>query len=352
MASMQALVPLDQAGKRLARGLTALLRHGKPKKLPLRPDAFVSLDDIRTVKGFEGLTLDIARSIVHEDNKMRFSLQQEDDGKWYIRANQGHTIQGIDEHQLLTRVQDPSEIPIAVHGTYFMAWPSIKQTGLSKMERTHIHFAKGLPDESGVISGMRRSTELLIYLDVGKAMAAGATFFISANGVILTSGVGDSGCIPPDCFRQVVNNTNGVVIFGEGCTDGAEEERLLQWVASQPQGGGKGKGKGNNKQKPRRSNGPPELLVPVDGSGGGGGGKGKGAGKGGKGGGGGQAQFKWPEFVGMRGEEAATALRERFPQLKVAVVKLGAPVTMDHDLKRVRVFIDDDEVVAKPPKLG
>lgn len=41
----------------------------------------------------------------------------------------------------------------AVHGSYLRNWSSIKQQGLSRMNRTHIHLAPGLPGEDGVISG-------------------------------------------------------------------------------------------------------------------------------------------------------------------------------------------------------
>lgn len=41
----------------------------------------------------------------------------------------------------------------AVHGSYLRNWSSIQQEGLSRMKRTHIHLALGLPGEEGVISG-------------------------------------------------------------------------------------------------------------------------------------------------------------------------------------------------------
>lgn len=44
----------------------------------------------------------------------------------------------------------------AVHGSYLRNWRSIQQQGLSRMKRTHIHLASGLPGEDGVISGKIR----------------------------------------------------------------------------------------------------------------------------------------------------------------------------------------------------
>lgn len=58
-----------------------------------------------------------------------------------------------------------------VHGTYFRHWNSIKVHGLSRMTRRHIHFAPGLPGEEGVISGIRASCQIYIFVDLKKALA-------------------------------------------------------------------------------------------------------------------------------------------------------------------------------------
>ena len=51
------------------------------------------------------------------------------------------------------------EIPIVVHGTYNKSWSIIKNDGLSKMGRNHIHFASGRFDDKTVISGIISSFE-------------------------------------------------------------------------------------------------------------------------------------------------------------------------------------------------
>ncbi|KAK7103661.1 tRNA 2'-phosphotransferase 1-like [Littorina saxatilis] len=76
------------------------------------------------------------------------------------------------------------------------------------MKRTHVHFAAGEPGETGVISGMRGSCDLMIYLDLEKALADGLKFFRSANNVILTEGNQD-GAVPPDFFMKVINRKTG-----------------------------------------------------------------------------------------------------------------------------------------------
>jgi 2'-phosphotransferase len=50
--------------------------------------------------------------------------------------------------------------------------------------------------------GMRVSSQILIFIDFAAAMAAGILFYMSTNGVILTTGDG-SGLIPVEYFSSV-----------------------------------------------------------------------------------------------------------------------------------------------------
>lgn len=103
----------------------------------------------------------------------------------------------------LQPVNSPSDIPtgIAVHGTTRKAWDSIREQGLSRMTRNHIHLAQGVPG-SGIISGMRNSSSILIYIDIQKALDAGIKFYLSANGVVLTEGDAN-GFLSPHFFARV-----------------------------------------------------------------------------------------------------------------------------------------------------
>ena len=86
-----------------------------------------------------------------------------------IRANQGHSLKNIvDQEQLLERIVEPYET--VIHGTLLKKWEIIKTSGLSRMNRLHIHCAIGLPGDSGVISGMRETSEVYIYINMRKAM--------------------------------------------------------------------------------------------------------------------------------------------------------------------------------------
>lgn len=49
---------------------------------------------------------------------------------------------------------------------------------------------------------MRNSSQILIYIDVQKALDSGLKFFVSTNGVVLSEG-DEQGFISPEYFRRV-----------------------------------------------------------------------------------------------------------------------------------------------------
>ena len=103
------------------------------------------------------------------------------------------------------------DIGSILHGTYYKSWSLIKQRGLNKMRRLHIHFAKGLPQDGNVVSGMRTTCELVIYLDILAALNAGLKFYLSENGVILTPG-DNEGYLDKRFFSSVVERASGNII--------------------------------------------------------------------------------------------------------------------------------------------
>ena len=72
------------------------------------------------------------------------------------------------------------------------------------MSRQHIHMAEGFPEQGKVISGMRSTCHLAIFIDVEKAMKDGIEFYRSENDVILSPG-DENGFIKPKYFKRVVN---------------------------------------------------------------------------------------------------------------------------------------------------
>jgi 2'-phosphotransferase len=69
----------------------------------------------------------------------------------------------------LNKVISAEEIPVVIHGTYFEPWATIKNDGLSRMSRNHIHFASGIFGDNAVISGM-----FFLYFSSGSVILIGS----------------------------------------------------------------------------------------------------------------------------------------------------------------------------------
>jgi len=152
------------------------------------------------------------RAVVECNDKQRFAMSTcGETGVLLIRANQGHTISvGLDDALLLEPLTEATAPPEAVHGTYTSAWASIKTSGLHRMSRNHVHLAKALPSApGGVISGMRASCHVAVWVDVPAAIRAGVPFYRSQNGVVLTPGEGETGALPPRFFTRAVDLATG-----------------------------------------------------------------------------------------------------------------------------------------------
>ncbi|WOK91311.1 tRNA 2'-phosphotransferase 1 [Canna indica] len=192
----------------LGRLLTRILRHqASDLKLDMRSDGFVRVHEILKLNTttFAGVPLRLhtpeeVRVAVARDNKQRFTLSEED-GELLIRANQGHSITTVSIDDLLKPILSIDEAPVCVHGTYRRYLESILQSGLKRMKRLHVHFSFGLPMDGEVISGMRRDVDVLIYLDVEKALREGMELFVSDNKVILTEGF--DGVVPARFFLKI-----------------------------------------------------------------------------------------------------------------------------------------------------
>ena len=194
----------------LSKALTKLLRHHAMQDgVPISPDGWMLVEDAlryvakkRKIKSNEAAV----RKLVEQSDKQRFSVRETNEGL-AIRANQGHSMDGIN----IAMQSLPDHVGLAVHGTYHEAWPSIQSSGLSRMARQHVHMARDLPGQSGVVSGMRSNCELLIWVDVARARAAGMRFFESENGVILTDGI--DGAVPTEFFDRVEERATGKLLL-------------------------------------------------------------------------------------------------------------------------------------------
>jgi len=182
-------------GQPLSRALTQILRHQAGRyQLEVQPDGYVLVEDLLKVQTLLKFDTDLSRlkEVVRDCPKQRFHLK-EVDNKWYIRANQGHSIQGLDDEKLLQPLTIEElknhDITVCIHGTYLSAWEAIQKCGyLSRMSRQHIHFSAYPYADKKTISGMRGNVQVLLYLDLESALKAGLKFYLSQNRVILSPG--------------------------------------------------------------------------------------------------------------------------------------------------------------------
>lgn len=195
---MKKLNPKDL---KLSKKLSYILRHGAiDKGLILYDSGYIKIDELTKLKGCKGISLDILEHIVETDNKNRFELNTD---KTMIRATQGHSINILKGKEIelgMLKITTFEECPVMVHGTYIKNLDSIKKHGLLKKSRNHIHFASHIsPGE--VVSGLRTSCEVGIYINVEKCLEDGILIYKSRNGVLLTEGI--EGILHPKYFENI-----------------------------------------------------------------------------------------------------------------------------------------------------
>ncbi|XP_052827416.1 tRNA 2'-phosphotransferase 1-like [Octopus bimaculoides] len=186
----------------LSKYLSFILRHPKKdSRLQMDEEGYIYVKDILKTWKFRNLGLQDVLHIVETNDKQRFAVKQDVYERFMIRATQGHSVE---VNLRLEPILDPEHFPKVVHGTTYEAWQFIRCEGLKKMNRAYIHFAIGMPEDSGVISGMRSSSEICIFINLAKALYFGIKFFLSENMVILSQGDQD-GRIHPTFFLYAVD---------------------------------------------------------------------------------------------------------------------------------------------------
>ncbi|KAF7502211.1 hypothetical protein GJ744_006441 [Endocarpon pusillum] len=257
-----------------------------------------------------------------------FSTPTPNPSHFLIRATQGHSINTVSASAYLTPItlSTPSSIPsTVVHGTFYAAWDSILRTGgLKPMSRVHVHFATGpslgslldsattktaegepknaasglLGEKKAVISGMRSDAQILIYINILKALEMGIPFWMSENGVVLSEGLEteatgkgmDKGMnkkytVPVECWEVVVELKEGLGVLwrdGKVVRELPEHLKKMGWPhRKEPKrghdgrdsdgGGGQrhgvnGAGKKVRGKPSRGRGGKPELRVERDGN--------------------------------------------------------------------------------------
>lgn len=166
---------------RISKFLSLVLRH-RPERISIQLDeqGWVPVDELLAAmrKHAFPLSLDVLREIVSTNDKQRFAFSE--DGS-RIRASQGHSVK-ID---LAYKALQPPEI--LFHGTARKFLPSIRQHGLVKKRRHHVHLS---PDrETARKVGQRHGEAVILEVQSGEMYRAGMSFFQSENGVWLVEAV-------------------------------------------------------------------------------------------------------------------------------------------------------------------
>lgn len=262
----------------LSRALSKLLRHqASSAGITLDAEGYAPLDKVLAWGPIKSLkpTFEEILKAVRESDKQRFAIRlapgkenetSKEASDWLIRANQGHSIK-LESEGLLKQLVLPGQegqpqqeseggtVPVpetVVHGTYFAFWDKIIESGgLKAMGRNHVHLSTGLPEdtETGVISGMRRDAEVLVFVDVERSIReaeeTGIKWWMSDNGVVLTEGDKD-GLVPLKYFKEVRGRRQGVGLLwkdGEKVA-GLPEGLEIRMPMGKGRAGGGGGGKG------------------------------------------------------------------------------------------------------------
>jgi putative RNA 2'-phosphotransferase len=172
-----------QTGKRnkISKFLSLVLRHA-PEKIGLVLDEQGWCDVEELIAKAANKQIPFSRAELEEvvvtNDKQRFAFNED---KSRIRANQGHSI----EVELKLEAREPPET--LFHGTVDRFLDGIRQQGLKKMNRHHVHLSADRLTAEKV--GNRRGEAIILVVQTKAMHQDGFVFFLSDNGVWLTDHV-------------------------------------------------------------------------------------------------------------------------------------------------------------------
>lgn len=168
----------SQQTTKISRFLSLVLRH-QPETIGIKltEEGWTNVDELIAAMNAHGEPLDFEtlEHVVDTNDKNRFAFS--DDGEM-IRANQGHSV----EVNLGYQPTLPPEV--LYHGTVDKFLPSIRENGIQKGQRHHVHLSQSLGTANAV--GKRRGQPVILTIRAREMNVAGHDFYVSANGVWLT----------------------------------------------------------------------------------------------------------------------------------------------------------------------
>jgi putative RNA 2'-phosphotransferase len=179
----------DRQLVKISKFLSKHLRHTpEALGLTLEVGGWVAVETLLTACAAHGfpITRDELDEVVQHNDKQRFAF--DGDGT-RIRANQGHST----EVDLQLAPATPPDV--LYHGTSRATAPLIREQGLLKMSRHHVHLSTVIDTARTV--GARHGSPLVFAVDAARMHADGHVFYCSENGVWLVEQV------PPEYLREI-----------------------------------------------------------------------------------------------------------------------------------------------------
>lgn len=171
----------EQQKKRTGKFISLILRHS-PQKIGIELDAsgWASVDELLIGLKRKGRSLSFAQleELVATNDKQRYRFN---DDKSRICANQGHSL----KLDLQLDVIEPPDV--LYHGTATRFLEQIKQQGLQKNNRHHVHLSSNTETAHKV--GIRHGKPVILTIDASSMHHDGYIFYCSVNGVWLVDHV-------------------------------------------------------------------------------------------------------------------------------------------------------------------
>lgn len=169
---------MEKQAIQISKFLSLVLRH-QPELIGLSLDeaGWASVDELLAACRVHGKTISLEQlqEVVATNDKKRFSFNE--DGS-LIRANQGHSVEVELGYEA---AMPPARL---FHGTAERFLASIKEQGLLKGNRHHVHLSAGI--ETATKVGQRHGKPVVLHVDAGRMQQDGFIFYLSTNGVWLT----------------------------------------------------------------------------------------------------------------------------------------------------------------------
>jgi putative RNA 2'-phosphotransferase len=165
----------------ISKFLSLVLRH-KPDELGIKLDieGWTNVDILLSTMQEKGINIDFESLsyLVDTNNKSRFAFSED---LTKIRANQGHSV----EVNLNYEPTIPPEI--LFHGTASRFLESIKEIGLNKQSRLHVHLSSN--EETALKVGQRHGKPIILKIKAIEMYNNGFIFYLSENNVWLTNDI-------------------------------------------------------------------------------------------------------------------------------------------------------------------